>query len=54
VRRSRDFGGAGVSRPLPLAIALALEDDLVRVVGQPVEGALGQDGIVEERDPLVD
>lgn len=54
MRRSREFGGAGVYGPLPLAIALALGDNLVRVVGEPVEGALGQHGIVEERDPLVD
>lgn len=36
------------------AITLALHDNLVGVVGQAVEGALGQDGIVEERDPLLD
>jgi hypothetical protein len=39
---------------LATAITLAFHDDLVGVVGEAVEGALGQDGIVEERDPLLD
>ncbi len=46
--------GLRFAGPLSLAIALAFEDDLVGVVGESVDGALGEDGIVEERDPLVD
>ena len=36
------------------AIAVAFHDDLVSVVRESVEGALSEDGVVEERDPLVD
>jgi len=39
---------------LSLPEAVALDDDLVGVVGEPIEGALRQDRIVEERDPLLD
>ena len=31
-----------------------LYDDLVAGVGEPVEGAVAQDGVVEEAEPLVD
>lgn len=34
-------------------MAFAFHDDLVGIVGQPIQGALGQDGIIEERDPLL-
>ncbi len=34
--------------------ARPLHDDLVRAVREAVEGAVGEDGIVEEGDPLVD
>ncbi len=44
----------GFAGPLSLAVALAFEDDLVGVVGEAVDGALSEDGIVEEWDPLVD
>ena len=40
------------SRRLPFPEALALDHDLVGVVGETVEGALREDRIVEERDPL--
>ncbi len=45
-------GSVGVSLAGPLAFseALALHHDLVGVVGKPVEGALGEDRVVEERD----
>lgn len=33
---------------------VALHDDLVGVVCEVVEGALGKDGIVEQRNPLLD
>jgi hypothetical protein len=39
---------------LTTAITLALHDNLVGVVGEAVQRALSQDGIVEERDPLLD
>ena len=39
---------------LALPIALAFEDDLVRIVGEAVDGTLRQDRIVKERDPLID
>jgi len=44
----------GHSRPLTAAIALALHDHLIGIVGEAIEGALGQDGIVEEGDPFLD
>ena len=37
-----------------LPVALALYDDLVAGVGEPVESAIAQDGIIEEAQPLVD
>ena len=46
--------GAVLAGPLSLAVALAFENDLVGVVGEAIDGALGEDGIIEERDPLVD
>ena len=53
----RGCGGHGIGcclpRPEPSPIAVPLHDDLVGVVRQPVQRALGQDGIVEERDPLL-
>ena len=36
------------------AVAGAFYDDLVAGVGEPVEGAVAQDGVVEESEPLVD
>ena len=39
-------------RPEFSSIAVALHFDLVGIVGQSVQGTLGEDGIVEERDPL--
>ena len=47
-RRPRALAGAELA-----SIAFAFHDDLVGVVGQPVQSALGQDGIIEERDPLL-
>ena len=44
----------GLTGALSGAVAVAFHDDLVGVVGEAVEGALGEDGIVEEGDPLVD
>jgi len=43
-----------VARPLPFSVALAVDDDLVGVVSEAVDGALGEDGVVEQRDPFVD
>ena len=37
-----------------LPVAVALDDDLVAGVGEPVEGAVAQDGIVEEPELLID
>jgi hypothetical protein len=42
------------ARALTAAVALALHDDLVGVVGEAVEGTLDQDGVIEEGGPLVD
>jgi hypothetical protein len=44
----------GLTRALSAAITVAFHDDLVGVVGEAVECALGEDGIIEEWDPLVD
>lgn len=46
--------GTRLARPLVFPIALALDDDLVGIVGEAIDGALGQDRVVEQRDPLVD
>ena len=46
--------GVFLAGPLPFSEALALHDELVGVVGKSVEGALGEDRVAEERDPLVD
>jgi len=35
-------------------VTVTLRDNLVGVMGEAVEGTLGQDGIVEEGDPLLD
>ena len=35
-------------RGQPFPVAGALDDDLVAGVGQPVQGAVAQDGVVEE------
>ena len=40
--------------PLTFPVAVAFDDDLVGVVRKPVDRTLGQDGIVEQRNPLVD
>ena len=44
---------AGCDAATPLAVAGALNDDLVAGVGQAVQGAIAQDGIIEEAEPLV-
>jgi hypothetical protein len=33
---------------------VSLHDDLVPVVSEPVEGALGEDRVIKKRDPLLD
>ena len=38
----------------PLAVALALDHDLVAGVGEPVECAVAEDRVVEEAEPLLD
>ena len=38
---------------LTFPVAAALDDDLVAGVGQPVESAVAQDGVLEETEPLV-
>ena len=35
------------------AIAFALDDDLVSVVGESVESALSEEGVFEQRDPFL-
>lgn len=47
-------GGLRVAGPLSLAVAVALDRDLVGVVSEAIEGALGEHRVVEEGDPLVD
>ena len=37
-----------------LAVAAAIDDDLVAGVGQPVQGAVVEDGMFEESQPFVD
>ena len=37
----------------PLAVAGALNDDLVAGIGQAVQGAVAQDGIIKESQPLL-
>ena len=39
--------------PLPFPVAGALDDNLVAGVGQPVESAVAEDGVVEETQPFV-
>ena len=41
-------------RGQPFPVAGALDDDLVAGVGQPVQGAVAEDGIVEEAEPFFD
>ena len=36
-----------------LSVAVSLDNDLVAGVGQPVQGAVAEDGVVEETQPLV-
>ena len=38
----------------PLPVAGSFDDDLVGGVGEAVQGAVAQDGIVEEAEPLFD
>ena len=42
----------GPVRGRAFAVAGAFYDDLVAGVGEPVEGAVAQDGVVEESEPL--
>ena len=37
----------------PFPVAVALNDDLVAGVGQPVQGGVAEDGVLEEFQPLV-
>lgn len=48
------WGGGRETWTLPAAVAVALDDDLVGVVSEAVEGTLGEDGIVEQGDPFLD
>ena len=52
--RSRGGLEGMLSGTLAFAEALALEDDLVGVVSEAVQGALSQDRILEQGDPLVE
>ena len=36
-----------------LPVARALDDDLVAGIGEAVQGAVAQDGIIEEAEPFV-
>ena len=40
-------------RRKPFAIVGSLNDYLVASVGQPVEGAVAEDGVVEEAEPFL-
>ena len=40
-------------RRKPFPVAGALDDDLVSGVGQTVQGAVAEDGIVKETEPFV-
>jgi len=48
------FGGVVEGGALFGAVGVALVGELVGVVGEAVEGALGEKGVVEEGDPFVD
>ena len=51
------LGWWGVGWPagsLSATVGVAFDGDLVGVVGESVEGALGEEGVVEEEDPFVD
>jgi hypothetical protein len=37
----------------PHAVALALDDNLVADVGEVVEGAVAEDGVLEEAEPFL-
>ena len=37
----------------PFPIAGSFDDDLMAAVGQPVEGAVAWDGVVEEAEPFL-
>ena len=37
----------------PFSIAGSLDDNLVAGVGQPVEGAVAEDGVVEQAEPFL-
>ena len=50
-RAVRTSGGAGRAGG---AQARPLHDDLVRAMGETVERAVGEDGIVEQGHPLID
>jgi len=39
---------------LAAAVAVALDDDLIGIVREAIEGALSEDGVVEEGDPFFD
>ncbi len=41
-------------RTLSFSVAVALYDHLVGIVREPIDGALGEDGVVEQGNPLVD
>ena len=44
----------GTVRREPPSVALALDHDLVARVGEPVQGAVAGDRVVEEAEPLLD
>ena len=37
-----------------LSVAGPLNDDLIAGIGQPVQGAVAQDGVVKEAEPFLD
>ena len=43
----------GPVRGQPFPVTGALDDDLVAGIGQPVQGAVAQDGVVEDAQPLL-
>ena len=37
----------------PFPVALAFDDDLIAGVGQPIQGAVAQNGVFEEAEPFL-
>jgi hypothetical protein len=46
--------GGTLTGSLAFSVALTLHNDLIGVMGEPVDSALGKHGILEQRDPFID